>query len=82
MKKKVMKMICPKCHNENKYDALTCDFCMARLPMTKEREEEIKRKQKIEKKAKLNKSITKLVGLLMGLFLLIGIVVIVYLIRK
>lgn len=43
-------MICPKCHNENKYDALTCDFCMARLPMTKEREEEIKRKQKIEKK--------------------------------
>ena len=39
-------------------------------------------KQKIEKKAKLNKSITKLVGLLMGLFLLIGIVVIVYLIRK
>ena len=49
MKKKVMKMICPKCHNENKYDALTCDFCMARLPMTKAREEEIKRKQKIEK---------------------------------
>ena len=42
-------MICPKCHNENKYDALTCDFCMARLPMTKAREEEIKRKQKIEK---------------------------------
>ena len=75
-------MICPKCHNENKYDALTCDFFMARLPMTKAREEEIKRKQKIEKKAKLNKSITKLVGLLMGLFLLIGIVVIVYLIRK
>ena len=75
-------MICPKCHNENKYDALTCDFCMARLPMTKAREEEIKRKQKIEKKAKLNKSITKLVGLLMGLFLLIGIVVIVYLSRK
>ena len=75
-------MICPKCHNENKYDALTCDFCMARLPMTKGKEEEIKRKQKIEKKAKLNKSITKLVGLLMGLFLLIGIVVIVYLIRK
>lgn len=75
-------MICPKCHNENKYDALTCDFCMAKLPMKKAREEEIKRKQKIEKKAKLNKSITKLVGLLMGLFLLIGIVVIVYLIRK
>ena len=49
MKKKVIKMICPKCHNENKYDALTCDFCMARLPMTKAREEEIKRKQKIEK---------------------------------
>ena len=29
-------MICPKCHNDNRYDALTCDFCMAKLPMTKE----------------------------------------------
>ena len=34
-------MICPRCHNENRYDALTCDFCMGKLPMTKERQAEI-----------------------------------------
>lgn len=75
-------MICPKCHNENKYDALTCDFCMSRLPMTKEREEEIKKRRKLEKKAKFNKSVTKLIGLLLGLFVLVGIVVVMYIIRK
>mgnify|MGYP003290956781 CR=1 FL=1 len=75
-------MICPKCHNENKYDALTCDFCMAKLPMSEARRAEIERKKKIEKQAKLNNSITKLVGLLMGLFLLVGIVVVMYLLRK
>ncbi len=75
-------MICPKCHNENRYDALTCDFCMAPLPMTKERKLEIAKKKKIEKKAKLNKSLTKLLGLLIGLFIIVGIVVVVYLIRK
>ena len=38
-------MRCPKCHNENKYDALTCDFCMAPLPMSEERMKEIKEKK-------------------------------------
>lgn len=75
-------MICPKCHNENKYDALTCDFCMSKLPMSEARRAEIERKKKIEKQAKLNNSITKLAGLLMGLFLLVGIVVVMYLLRK
>ena len=48
-------MKCPHCHNENKYDNLTCDFCMAPLPMTKEREEEIKVKKALERKAKFKK---------------------------
>ena len=75
-------MICPKCHNENRYDALTCDFCMAKLPITKERIEEIKQKRKLEKKAKFSKSMTKLAGLLLGLFVIIGIIVVAYLVRK
>lgn len=75
-------MICPKCHNDNKYDALTCDFCMAKLPMSESRKQEILSKQKLAKKNKMNKSMTKLLGLLMGLFLLIGIVVVMYIIRK
>ena len=49
-------MICPKCHNDNRYDALTCDFCMAKLPMTKERQLEINKQKKLEKKQKMNKS--------------------------
>lgn len=75
-------MICPKCHNENKYDALTCDFCMAPLPMSKAREVEINKKKKIEKKNKMNKSMTKLVGLLRGIFILVAIVVIAFIVRK
>lgn len=75
-------MICPKCHNENRYDALTCDFCMAQLPLSEKRKQEIATKHKLEKKSKMSKSMTKLLGLLMGLFFLIGIVVVMYLIRK
>ena len=41
-------MICPNCHNENRYDALTCDFCMAKLPMTTKRQKEIKQRQKLQ----------------------------------
>jgi hypothetical protein len=37
-------MICPRCHNENKYDNLTCDFCMATLPMSEKRKAEIDKK--------------------------------------
>lgn len=75
-------MVCPKCHNENRYDALTCDFCMSKLPMSEARKKEIEEKQKLEKKHKMKKSLTKLIGLLMGLFLLVGVVIVMYLIRK
>lgn len=75
-------MICPKCHNDNRYDALTCDFCMSKLPLTKERQIEISKQKKIEKKQRMNKSITKLVGLLAGVFVLVLIVVIAYIVRK
>lgn len=75
-------MRCPKCHNENKYDALTCDFCMATLPMTEERAKEIKRIKKLEKKNKMQNSLTKLIGLVIGFLIIIGIVVVAYLMRK
>jgi len=74
--------ICPKCHNDNRYDALTCDFCMAKLPMTKERQLEINKQKKLEKKQKMNKSMTKLIGLLTGLIVLVLVVVIAYIVRK
>lgn len=70
-------MKCPHCHNENKYDNLTCDFCMAELPMTKEREEEIKQKKALERKAKFKKSMTVLIGMGAAIICLI-IFVIVY----
>lgn len=75
-------MRCPKCHNENKYDALTCDFCMATLPMTEERMKEIKEKKKIEKKTKMHNTMVKLAGLLIGVGVIVGIIVIVYLMRS
>lgn len=75
-------MRCPKCHNENKYDALTCDFCMATLPMTEERMKEIKEKKKIEKKTKMHNTMIKLAGLLIGVGVIVGIIVIVYLMRS
>lgn len=81
-KKEVINMRCPRCHNENKYDALSCDFCMAPLPMTEERAKEIKEKKKLEKAAKLEKSLTKLFGLLIGVAIIIGIVIAAYFIKK
>ena len=75
-------MICPKCHNDNRYDALTCDFCMAKLPMTKQRQLQINKQKKLEKKQKMNKSMTKLIGLLAGLIVLVLVVVIAYIVRK
>ena len=50
--------------------------------MTEARKKEIEEKNKLAKKAKLNNSITKLIGLLMGLIVLVGVVVVMYLIRK
>lgn len=70
-------MKCPRCHNENKYDNLTCDFCMAELPMTKERKKEIKKKKKLEKNATLKKSLTIIFGMMLAVFL-IAIIVFVY----
>ncbi len=75
-------MRCPKCHNENRYDALTCDFCMAELPMSEERAREIKETKKKEHKAKMHNSMVKLIGLIIGLLVIVGIIVCVYLIRK
>lgn len=75
-------MRCPKCHNENKYDALTCDFCMATLPMTEERMKEIREKKKIEKKTRMHNTMVKLAGLLIGVGAIVGIIVIVYLMRS
>ena len=75
-------MRCPKCHNENKYDALTCDFCMAELPMTEERKQEIKRMKKLEKKTKMHNSMTKRIGLIIGFVIIVAIVVIAYLLKK
>lgn len=75
-------MRCPKCHNENKYDALTCDFCMSPLPMTEERQKEIKRMKKLEKKNKMQNSMTKLIGLVIGFLIIVGIVVVAYILRK
>ena len=63
------------------YDALTCDFCMAPLPMTKEREEEIKAKKALEKKAKFKKSLTIILGMGSAV-LVIVIATIIYLVSR
>ena len=70
-------MICPRCHNENKYDNLTCDFCMADLPMTPEREKLIKNKAKFERKNKLRNSKDKILGMVAALFVIIAVIVVV-----
>ena len=75
-------MRCPKCHNENKYDALTCDFCMAELPMTQERKQEIKSMKNFEKKNKMHNSMTQLIGLIIGFVIIVATVVIAYLLKK
>lgn len=75
-------MLCPYCHAENKYDALTCDFCMHELPMTKTREKEIKEKNKILRKNKFKNAIIKLIGTTMGIIFFIIIVVIAWLLKK
>lgn len=71
-------MRCPICHQENKYDNLACDYCMSVLPMSKEREAEIKKRRKIEKKARFSSSITKIIGMLFALGVIVGIILIVY----
>lgn len=68
-------MICPRCHNENKYDNLTCDFCMAPLPMSEKRKAEIEKRKAEEKKAEMKKSMDKLIGLLGGVLVILAIVI-------
>lgn len=75
-------MICPKCHNDNKFDNLTCDFCMHELPMSEERKKEIIDIKKKQKKEHWKNTLTKLLGLLFGVFAFIAVIVIVYLMRK
>lgn len=70
-------MLCPRCHNVNPDTNLTCDFCMAELPMTEEREKLIKQKAKHEKKEKLKNSKDKIIGMVAALFVIIAVVVIV-----
>lgn len=75
-------MICPYCHNENKLDALTCDFCMHVLPMNKGREKEIKTKKSQEKKSHFHNSIVKLIGTLLGVCAIAGIIIVMWVIKK
>jgi len=75
-------MKCPYCHNENKYDNLSCDFCMSPLPMTKEREKEIKTRKAIEKKDKYRKAVTKIIGMVLAVLFIIGAIIIIQIIRK
>ena len=70
-------MLCPHCHAENKYDALTCDFCMEELPMTEERKELIKKKEKFERSQKLKNSKDKIFGMLAALLIIVAVIVVV-----
>ncbi len=72
-------MICPYCHAENKYDALTCDFCLKELPMTEKRKNEIKNIKKKEKKNKYHNSMIKLIGTILGVIAIIVVIVIAWL---
>ena len=75
-------MLCPHCHAENKYDALTCDFCMHELPMTEERRKEIQFKKKIEKQNKFRMSLIKLIGTALGVLAFIAVIVIAWILRS
>lgn len=70
-------MLCPHCHNVNPDTNITCDFCMAELPMTKEREQLIKNKKKLESKEKFQKSKDKIIGMVAALFVIIVIIILV-----
>lgn len=75
-------MKCPYCHNINKYDNLSCDFCLSPLPMTKEREQEIKKRKALEKKEKYRKSVTKIIGMVLAVIFVIAAIIIIQIIRK
>lgn len=71
-------MLCPRCHNVNPDTNLTCDFCMAELPMTDERQKLIKNKEKFEIKQKLKNSKDKIVGMICALAAIIIVIAIVW----
>jgi len=70
-------MLCPHCHNVNPDTNITCDFCMAELPMTDERKKLIKQKEKRERKEKFQKSKDKIIGMVAAIAAIIIIIVIV-----
>ena len=75
-------MLCPKCHNVNPDTNLTCDFCMADLPMTKERQKLIDKKNKREKSEKLQKSKDKIIGMVTAIFVIIVVIILVVVLKK
>lgn len=75
-------MKCPYCHNENKYDNLSCDFCLQVLPMTETRKQEIKIKKAAEKKAKYQKSVTKIIGMVAAVLFIIGTIILIQALKK
>lgn len=75
-------MLCPRCHNDNPDTNLTCDFCMAELPMTKERQKIINKKAKREREEKLKKSYDKIIGMVAAIIVVIVVIVLVVVLRK
>lgn len=71
-------MLCPRCHNVNPDTNLTCDFCMAELPMSDDRQKLIKNKEKFELKQKLRNSKDKIIGMVCALAAIIIIIAIVW----
>ncbi|MBR6518034.1 MAG: hypothetical protein IKT40_14530 [Bacilli bacterium] len=74
-------MLCPHCHAENNYDALTCDFCLQEIPLTEARKKEIQLKKKIERQNKFRKSLTKLIGISLGVLAIIAVVIIAWVLK-
>ena len=72
-------MLCPRCHNVNPDTNLTCDFCMAELPMSDERQKLIKDKEKFELKQKLRNSKDKIIGMVCAITAIIVVIALVWL---
>lgn len=70
-------MLCPRCHNVNPDTNLTCDFCMAELPMTEERKKLIGKKQKLERQEKLKNSKDKIIGMVCAIIAIAAVIVVV-----
>ena len=70
-------MLCPRCHNVNPDTNLTCDFCMAELPMTEEREKLIQKKHKREQQENLKTSKDKIIGMVLALAIIAIVIIVV-----